>query len=203
MNQNVFIIAISGASGSGKTSLAKELQKLLNPENTILLSQDSYYKDLSNLSINQRGNRNFDHPSSVDFDQIIYNIKSIKKGQSINIPSYDFTQHCRKNNTQIQSPKPTIIIEGTLVLNNKKLRELIDLGIFLDVKQDICLKRRIQRDTRERARTKKSVIKQYQSTVLPMFNKYVAPSKKYANHVYENEELKVIAMNLFNIINND
>lgn len=180
MDKKNIIIAIAGASGSGKTTLAHYLHQAIGPKNSVVLCQDSYYKDLSHLTAQERETNNFDHPDSIDFDQLQNDLWQLKNNNSIKQPIYDFEQHCRSSTTQTISPSPYIIIEGTLILSQELIRNLIDYSIYLEVDLDLCLLRRINRDTKERGRSIESIHKQYSATVVPMYHKFVKPSKQFA-----------------------
>lgn len=177
------IIGISGASGSGKTTASKKIIASLDIENTLLISQDSYYKDLNHLSFEQRHNQNFDHPDALDLRLLEAHIKSLRTGIAIDQPIYDFGNHSRQNETNKIFPKKIIIIEGTLVLSQDFLRALYDMSVYVDINQEKCLERRIIRDLQERGRSKESVLDQYEKTVKPMFEKFILPGKLHADLV--------------------
>jgi len=180
MDSKTIIICITGASGSGKTTFAKQLIASLPREQALLISQDSYYKDLSHLTAEERASQNFDHPDALDLELLKHQLTALKKGESILQPTYDFDTHCRLNkNVQIH-PKKIIIVEGTLILSQTNLHNLYDIIIYVDLDQKTCLERRIRRDVAERGRTKESVIEQYNKTVKPMFETFIYPNKKIA-----------------------
>jgi uridine kinase len=178
-----FIIAISGRSGSGKTTVAKNLALGLGKKNVSLLPQDAYYKDLGHLPFEDRCLINFDHPESMEMDLFAQHLEELSKGNPINKPVYDYATHTRLVKTEKISPKKFIVSEGILTLTEKKIRSLADCKIFVDTDPDICFIRRLQRDINERDRTVESVIEQYIKTVKPMNDKYVSPGKKYADFV--------------------
>ena len=175
------IIGISGTSGSGKTTASKKIIASLDPEKSLLISQDSYYKDLNHLSIYQRDQQNFDHPDALDLKLLETHIKSLRMGKAIEKPKYDFRDHSRRNETNKIFPKKIIIIEGTLVLSKDFLRPLYDMTVYVDLNQEKCLERRIIRDLKERGRSKESVLDQYEKSVKPMFKKFIHPGKSLAN----------------------
>lgn len=179
-------IGIAGASGAGKTTVAKKMKKALGKEIAIIC-QDSYYKDLSHLSIEERSETNFDAPASIDFELLTTHLKMLKEGLPIECPVYDFITHSRTKGTIKVEPKDIIILEGCLVLAIEKVRNLFDIKIFIDTDMDICLCRRIERDQNERGRKLPDIQRQYLSTVLPMFLKHIAPSKAYADLIIPNE----------------
>tara|TARA_B110000444_G_scaffold120461_1_gene113294 strand:- start:7748 stop:8359 length:612 start_codon:yes stop_codon:yes gene_type:complete len=181
MSLKIKIIGISGASGSGKTTVSKKIRASLNPENILIISQDSYYKDLNHLSINQRDQINFDHPDALDLKLLETHIKSLRMGNAIDQPIYHFSNHSRQSETNKILPKKIIIIEGTLVLSKYFLRLLYDMSVYVDLNQEKCLERRINRDHQERGRSKKSVMDQYENTVKPMFEKFILPGKSLAD----------------------
>lgn len=174
------VIGIAGGSGSGKTTLAKKIQQAL-PEHTILISQDSYYKDLSHLSHVERANTNFDHPHSLDFGLLCKNLIALKEGISIDQPIYDFSTHTRVNQTKRVGPAPVVIIEGILLFAVPELRGLLDLKIFVETDGDIRVLRRMERDINERGRDFVGVKDQYLATVKPMHDAFVEPSKQFAD----------------------
>lgn len=174
------IIGIAGASGSGKTTIAKKISKELRSD-AVLLNHDAYYKDFGELSIDERAKLNFDHPDSLDTQLMIEHIKALKKGVPIEKPEYDFTTHSRKNTTVTVAPVSAVIVEGILIFTDAKLRELFDIKIFVDTDLDLCLIRRIERDVNDRGRTLSSVLAQYQQTVKPMYHEFVESSKRYAD----------------------
>lgn len=174
------IIGIAGGTGSGKTTLAKKIQEAF-PGESVLVSQDSYYKDLTGLTLEERAAMNFDHPDSLDFDLLVYHLKELKAGQSIEKPIYNFHHHSRESFTEEVSPNKIIIVEGILLFAMPEVRKLCDLKLFVDADADIRLLRRIDRDIHERSRTLENVSHQYLTTVKPMHEEFVEPSKKEAD----------------------
>jgi uridine kinase len=189
MNSNSIIICIAGASGSGKTTFAKKLISALPKKETLLITQDAYYKDLSSLSLEERANQNFDHPDSLDFELLKKHIIELIKGNTTLQPIYDFNTHSRLTSSKKIEPEKIIIIEGTLVLSQEILLEFYDLNIYIDLDQKACLSRRIERDIAERGRTKASVLEQYNQTVKPMFKEFILPSKGKADLIIPGENI--------------
>ena len=150
---------------------------------TVLLAQDSYYKDQSDLPLEERAKVNFDHPESVDFDLLIGHLEALKGNQPVDRPHYDFTQHLRTTAVQRLEPKPIIIVEGILILHEPRLRRMFDLKVYVDTEADIRFIRRLRRDVRDRGRTLEAVVEQYLSTVRPMHLKFVEPGKEFAEIV--------------------
>lgn len=190
------LIGISGASGSGKTLVAKTLQDALQSEHVLILQEDSYYKDLSHLPFEQRVHFNFDHPDAFDHQLLISHLKDLLQDRPIELPLYDFTRHIRYKETRMVKPHPIIILEGILVLTIPELRELMNIKIFVDTPADICFIRRLERDIEERGRTVESVIRQYQETVRPMYMQFIEPSKRYADIIIPHGGKNVIAIDI-------
>jgi len=185
------IIGISGGSGSGKTYIAKRLTKRYQKGFVNLICQDSFYKDLSHLTLEQRAEKNFDNPEAIDFELLIQVIKTLSLGDPAQIPIYDFTKHIRTNNFIDLKPCPIIVLDGTLIYTQPKLLELIDLKLFIDASDKLRLSRRIKRDTDERGRTHRSIMKQYSKSVRPMFNRFVAPTAKYADIIIDSKKNEI------------
>lgn len=181
MTNRGILIGIAGGSGSGKTLVAQRIISEIGSGNVVLLEQDSYYKDLSHLAPKERGNRNFDHPSAIDTELLIQQVRDLLDGKSIEQPIYDFTTHTRKSETRRLQNHHIIVLEGILILEAERLRDLMDIKIFVDTDADIRLIRRIRRDVAERGRTIESVIDQYENSVRPMHMQFVEPSKRYAD----------------------
>jgi uridine kinase len=175
------IVGIAGGSGSGKTTLVREILKLLPGQSVVVIPQDAYYKDNSPLSLEERRRINYDHPDSIDTDLLVKHLAVLKAGRSIERPTYDFTNYIRRPETVHVEPADVIIVEGILILENRRLRELMDLKLFVDTDADIRLIRRLTRDIQERGRTLDSVIQQYTETVRPMHLEFVEPSKRHAD----------------------
>ncbi|ADI38015.1 uridine kinase [Waddlia chondrophila] len=176
------LVGIAGGTGSGKTTLATKLSLYFGTE-AVLISQDCYYKDLSHLSTEERAFVNFDHPDSLDLELMLEHLSALKQGNSVVIPSYDFTTHTRVDQVKIVDPASLIIVEGILLLAVPEIRELFDLKIFIDTDDDIRILRRLERDLLERGRNFDSVKNQYLSTVKPMHHQFVEPSKNQADVV--------------------
>ena len=189
------VIGIAGGSGSGKTTLANNIAKALKGDITII-SQDSYYKDLLHLSLEQREKTNFDAPDSIDFKMLLQNIKDLKEGKSIQKPIYDFTTHSRQPVGEELYPNGIIIVEGILLFTDEDLRNLLDIKIFVEASAEERLLRRIDRDMKERGRTFESVYKQYLETVAPMYDIHVLPTKIHANLIVPNNTYNMNAVAL-------
>ena len=179
------IIGIAGASASGKSLIAhtifEELVMELGEDQIGVITEDCYYKDQSHLAMEERVKTNYDHPNAFDHSLLAAHLSSLLQGEAVDIPRYSYTEHTRLAETVRFSPKRIIILEGILLLNEPRLRDLIDVSIFMDTPLDICLIRRLVRDVQERGRTMESVLKQYQKTVRPMFLQFIEPSKQYAD----------------------
>lgn len=184
-NQACIVIAIAGASASGKSLIAstiyKELKEELNSDDIGIISEDAYYKDQTHLTMEERVKTNYDHPNSMDHHLLVEHLRQLKQGEAIEIPEYDYSEHNRKTTTKNFTPKKIIILEGILLLTDEEIRNEINVSIFVDAPLDICFIRRLQRDMLERGRTMDSVIAQYRKTVRPMFLQFIEPSKQYAD----------------------
>jgi uridine kinase len=176
------LIGIAGGTGSGKTTLARELQEYFS-ETSVLITQDSYYKDLSHLPKEERELVNFDHPDSLDFNLLREHLIFLKNGEAVFKPVYDFVTHTRTNELERVEPARLILVEGILLLAVPEVRQLFDLKIFIDTDDDVRILRRLERDIMERGRDFDSVKTQYLSTVKPMHHQFVDPSKNYADVV--------------------
>lgn len=179
--QRPVLIGIAGGTGSGKTSVARELTRSIPPENIVLIEQDNYYKDQTHLTMEQRILTNYDHPHAFDTDLLYDHLKVLLGGQAIEKPIYNFSEHNRALHTETVEPKQVIILEGILVLEDERLRDLMDIKIFVDTDADVRIIRRLLRDIKERGRTIESVIEQYMGIVRPMHMQFIEPSKKYAD----------------------
>ncbi|MCD7755391.1 MAG: uridine kinase [Firmicutes bacterium] len=182
MDPNILVIGIAGGTGSGKTTLTKSIIQEFGDDVTVL-SHDNYYKRHDELRFEDRCKLNYDEPSAFDTSLMVYHLDQLRHGHAIDCPVYDFAIHNRSSETIHVVPRRVILVEGILIFENPELRELMDIRIFVDADADIRLCRRIKRDVNKRGRTLESVLTQYQATVKPMHEKYVEPSKKYANLV--------------------
>ena len=175
------LVGIAGGSGSGKTVASKNLTTLLSPNDSVIISQDSYYKDRSDLDMEERAAINYDHPDSFDFDLMKEQLTVFLDGDAIDIPIYDFATHTRMRETETVHPVPIVIVEGHMILGIEFLRELMDVKVYVDVPADIRFIRRLKRDIEERDREVKSVVHQYLQTVRPMHEQFVEKTKNYAD----------------------
>jgi uridine kinase len=177
----MLVIGIAGGTGSGKTSVAKAIISKLGVYNSVLLSQDNYYLNHSHLSMEERENINYDHPHAFDNELLLNHIKALREGTAISMPVYDFTKHERSDRTIAVKPKSVVAVEGLHVLTDAQLRSALDIKVFVDTDPDIRILRRVVRDMNERGRSLPSICSQYLSTVKPMHDAFIEPSKKYAD----------------------
>ncbi|AMY04637.1 uridine kinase [Staphylococcus condimenti] len=175
------IIGIAGGSGSGKTSVTNEILHNLEGHSVALIAQDYYYKDQSHLTFEERLKTNYDHPFAFDNDLLIQNLMDLRNGIPVEVPTYDYVNHTRSAETIAFQPKDVIIVEGIFALENKTLRDLMDVKIYVDTDADLRILRRLMRDTKERGRSMESVIEQYLNVVRPMHNQFIEPTKRYAD----------------------
>lgn len=180
--KDILVIGIAGGSGSGKTTLMKNLIQKFG-ENITVISHDNYYKRHDDMTYEERCLINYDEPAAFETELMVAQLEQLRSGQAINCPVYDFTVHNRSDQIMTIRPEKVIIVEGILIFTDKQLRQLMDIKIFVDTDADIRICRRIKRDVNKRGRSLESVIRQYQDTVKPMHEKYVEPSKKYADIV--------------------
>ena len=193
--ENILVIGIAGGSGSGKTTLMKNLVSRFGDVVTVL-SHDNYYRRHDELPYEERCKLNYDEPAAFETDLMVRQLGLLRQGIAIDCPVYDFTVHNRSNETIHVVPKRVIIVEGILIFENEELRNLMDIRIFVDTDADIRLCRRVKRDVNKRGRTLESVLQQYQQTVKPMHEKYVEPSKKYANLVVLEGGKNLVALDM-------
>lgn len=175
------IIGVTGGSGSGKTSVSRAIFDQLHGHSLMMLQEDSYYKSQDDVPFEERTKVNYDHPNAFDTDLLIEQLEDLLNWKTIEIPVYDYAAHTRSKEVVVQEPREVIIVEGILTLNDARLRDLMDIKIFVDTDDDIRIIRRIQRDIEERGRTLQSVIDQYLETVKPMYHQFIEPSKRYAD----------------------
>jgi len=175
------IIGISGGTGSGKTTVANRILESVRASEVVFIQQDSYYRNIEDLPLDIREVANFDHPDALDNDLLIRHVRKLKSGEPIDLPIYDFKTNTRLSETRPLAPKPIVIVEGILIFVEPRLRELMDIKVFVDTPDDIRFIRRLRRDIAERGRTVDSVIEQYTGTVRPMHMQFVEPSKRYAD----------------------
>ena len=187
------VIGIAGGSGSGKTTLLKNIVETFGPSITVI-SHDNYYKRHDEMTYEERCQLNYDEPAALETDLRVRQLEALRRGEAIQCPVYDFTVHNRSNDTITIKPEKVIIVEGILIFTDKDLRDLMDIKIFVDTDADIRICRRIKRDVNKRGRSLESVILQYQQTVKPMHEKYVEPSKKYADIVVPEGGKNLVAL---------
>lgn len=175
------LIGITGGTGSGKSTVAKEICSKFSEDCIAMIEQDSYYKDQSHLSMEERVKTNYDHPDAFDNELLVSHLKSLLEGKDIEKPIYDFSVHTRKKETVKVEPRDIIILEGILVLSDLEIRNLLDIKIYVDTDADVRIIRRLVRDINERGRTVDSVINQYLTVVRPMHLQFIEPTKRYAD----------------------
>ncbi|AQW21974.1 uridine kinase [Lentilactobacillus curieae] len=175
------VIGVTGGSGSGKTTVSRKIFNQLADNSIMILQQDSYYNDQADMSMEERKQVNYDHPLAFDIDLLVAQLKDLLDYKAIEKPVYDYSQYTRSEKTIHQEPREVIILEGILLLDDKRLRDLMDIKVYVDTDDDIRIIRRIQRDNGERGRDLNGIIKQYLSTVKPMYHQFVEPTKRYAD----------------------
>ena len=189
LNNKTHIIGITGGSGSGKSFLCKKIISRIDENKVLVITVDSYYKDLSNIKFEERKKNNFDHPKSIDFNLLYNHLLKIKENKPVNAPIYNYKTHTReKIEKKINQKYSLILLEGILSLYDKKIRKIMDNTVFIDVSSKLRKERRIIRDTKNRDRTVESIINQYDSVVVPMFEKYVKPMKEKSNIIIKKFE---------------
>ena len=195
MENNILVIGIAGGTGSGKTTLMKNIMNRFGDVVTVL-SHDNYYYRHDELTYEERCKINYDEPAALETDLMSRHLNQLRHGKPIDCPVYDFTQHNRSDETTRIEPKNVIIVEGILIFENEPLRNLMDIRIFVDTDADVRLCRRIKRDVNKRGRTLESVLTQYQETVKPMHEKYVEPSKRFADIVVPEGGKNLVALDM-------
>ena len=175
------IIGICGGTGSGKTTIARAIVETVGAENVVLVEQDSYYRDLADMPLDERHQANFDHPDSLDSNLMVNHILRLKQDLPAEMPLYDFKTHTRTQNIEIIEPRPVVIVEGILIFSEPRVLDLLDVRVFVDTPDDIRLIRRLKRDHAERGRTYEHTMDQYARTIRPMHWEFVEPSKRHAD----------------------
>ena len=175
------VLGVAGGSGSGKSTVVREVCRILGESAASVLHHDSYYRSLAHLPLEERATTNFDHPDALETELMVEHIHRLLEGACVEVPTYDFSIHTRSAQTRLLEPRPVVIVDGILVLADGRLRETMDLKVFVDTESDIRLLRRIRRDVVKRGRTPASVIAQYEATVRPMHLEFVEPSKRFAD----------------------
>ncbi|MGD9562063.1 MAG: uridine kinase [Pyrinomonadaceae bacterium] len=175
------IIGICGGTGSGKTTIARKIVESVGARNVVLIEQDSYYRNLADMPLDERHQANFDHPDAIDSEMLVNHLMRIKQGLSIEMPLYDFVTHTRSEKIEMIEPKPVVIVEGILIFAEPRVLDLLDLRIFVDTPDDVRLMRRLRRDINERGRTFERTLEQYERTIRPMHFEFVEPSKRHAD----------------------
>lgn len=190
------IIAVAGGSASGKTTVVEEVISKLKKEFVVVIMHDDYYKEHNHLSLEERKTVNYDHPDSIDNELFLKHVNKLLKGEEINKPIYDFNTYSRLEKTEKITPKKVIILEGILVLTDKRIRELADIKLYVDLDSDMRFIRRMERDIKERGRTVESVVDQYLKTVKPMYHQFVEPTKRYADVIIPNDHKHDVAVDI-------
>lgn len=202
---NPVLIGVAGGSGSGKTTVAKELFRQFQNDSVTMIEQDSYYKDQSHLSADERALTNYDHPFAFDNDLLLAHLQELLAGRAIEKPIYDFKLHNRKEEKVKVDPKDVIILEGMLILEDTRIRDLMDIKVFVDTDADVRIIRRIARDIEERGRSLDSVVTQYLNVVRPMHLQFIEPTKRYADVIipeggYNRVALDLLSTKISNIL---
>lgn len=202
---NPVLIGVAGGSGSGKTTVAKELFRQFQNDSVTMIEQDSYYKDQSHLSADERALTNYDHPFAFDNDLLLVHLQELLAGRAIEKPIYDFKLHNRKEEKVKVDPKDVIILEGMLILEDTRIRDLMDIKVFVDTDADVRIIRRIARDIEERGRSLDSVVNQYLNVVRPMHLQFIEPTKRYADVIipeggYNRVALDLLSTKISNIL---
>jgi uridine kinase len=181
MNAGSVVIGVAGGSGSGKTTVVRRIVESLGNDQVTVLEHDRYYRDRSDLRLEERAAMNYDHPDSLETDLMVRHLQALRSGSAVEVPVYDFARYARVAATDIAQPRRAIIVEGILIFTDAPLRSLLDVKVFVDADDDIRFIRRLRRDVAERGRTMDSVVEQYLNTVKPMHLDFVEPSKRYAD----------------------
>lgn len=199
----MLIIGIGGGTGCGKTTVVKQIINQLPPEEVGVISQDSYYKDTSHMAYDERVKINFDHPRAIDFDLLSEHLKTLKDGKPINQPVYSFVEHNRTKDTLLTHPRKVMIVEGILILTNPELRDMFDIKIFVHADSDERLIRRLKRDIAERGRDIDEVLDRYQTTLKPMHQQFIEPTKEFADIIIPNNKYNTVAVDIVRTIINE
>ncbi|MCL6296593.1 uridine kinase [Jejuia spongiicola] len=199
----MLIIGIAGGTGCGKTTVVNQILNELPEGEVGIISQDSYYKDTSHLTYEERVKINFDHPRSIDFDLLANHLQELKKDTPIHQPVYSFVKHNRTGDTILTHPRKVMIVEGILILTNPELRDMFDIKIFVHADSDERLIRRLKRDISERGRDLNEVLSRYQSTLKPMHDQFIEPMKEYADIIIPNNKYNTVAVNIVRTIINE
>ncbi|SNR35332.1 uridine kinase [Flavobacterium sp. ov086] len=198
----MLIIGLAGGTGSGKTTVVHQIMNELPDTEVGVISQDSYYKETTNLSFDERALINFDHPRAIDFELLVKHLKALKEGETIDQPVYSFIQHNRTDDTVATHPRKVMIVEGILILTNPELRDLCDIKIFVHADSDERLIRRLKRDISERGRDIDEVLTRYQNTLKPMHEQFIEPSKAFADIIIPNDKYNTVAIDVVRAVIN-
>ncbi len=199
----MLILGIAGGTGCGKTTVVNQILEQLPEGEVGVISQDSYYKDTTHLSYDERVKINFDHPRSIDFELLEEHLKELKKGNIIEQPVYSFVKHNRTGDTILTHPRKVMIVEGILILTNKELRDMFDIKIYVHADSDERLIRRLKRDIAERGRSLEEVLQRYQNTLKPMHQQFIEPMKEYADLIIPNNKYNTVAIDVVKTIINE
>ncbi|NKI27726.1 uridine kinase [Arenibacter sp. 6A1] len=199
----MLIIGIAGGTGCGKTTVVNQIINEFPNEEVGVISQDSYYNDLSHLTYEERSQINFDHPRAIDFDLLVSHLKSLKEGLPIHQPIYSFVNHNRTKDTILTHPRKVMIVEGILIMTQPEIRELFDIKIFVHADSDERLIRRLKRDINERGRDLEEVLNRYQHTLKPMHDQFIEPTKEFADIIIPNNKYNTVAVDIVRTIIND
>ena len=192
----MLIIGIAGGTGSGKTTVVHQIMNELPETEVGIISQDSYYKETNSLNFDERALINFDHPRAIDFELLVDHLKELKAGNNIEQPIYSFVTHNRTSDTIITHPRKVMIVEGILILANAELREMCDIKIFVHADPDERLIRRLKRDIAERGRDLDEVLNRYQTTLKPMHEQFIEPTKAFADIIIPNDKYNTVAIDV-------
>jgi uridine kinase len=198
----MLIIGIAGGTGSGKTTVVHQIMNELPETEVGIISQDHYYKETNDLSLDERSKINFDHPRAIDFDLLVQHLKDLKAGKAIDQPVYSFVKHNRTGDTIHTLPRKVMIVEGILILTNPELREMFDIKIYVHADSDERLIRRLKRDIAERGRDMEEVLSRYQTTLKPMHEQFIEPTKAHADIIIPNDKYNTVAIDVVRAVIN-